>query len=76
MLNKSILEQLRQQHPVDCCVELLYMNDAFALPAGTRGTVTGIDDAGSIMVNWDNCSGLNVLYSIDRMRKVADSDDR
>ena len=52
------------------------MNDAFALPAGTRGTVTGIDDAGSIMVNWDNCSGLNVLYSIDRMRKVADSDDR
>ncbi|HOT60604.1 MAG TPA: DUF4314 domain-containing protein [Spirochaetales bacterium] len=24
------------------------------------------------MVNWDNGSGLNVIYGIDRVRKVVD----
>ena len=32
--------------------------------------VTGIDDTSSIMVDWDNGSGLNCLYGIDRVRKV------
>jgi len=56
-------------------VELLQMDDVTAPPVGTMGTVTGIDDTGSIMVDWDNGSGLNCLYGIDRVRKVVDSDD-
>lgn len=42
------------------------------LRLGFKGTVTGVDDTGSLMVNWDNCSGLNVIYGIDRVRKVVD----
>ena len=75
MLNKDILERLRREYPVGCRVELLQMDDATAPPVGTRGKVTGIDDTSSIMVDWDNCSGLNILYGIDRVRKVVDSDD-
>ena len=71
MLNKDILERLRQEYPVGCRVELLQMDDVTAPPVGTMGTVTGIDDTGSIMVDWDNGSGLNVLYGIDRVRKVT-----
>jgi hypothetical protein len=48
------------------------MDDVQAPPIGTKGTVTGVDDTGSLMVNWDNCSGLNVIYGIDRVRKVVD----
>ena len=70
MLNKEILEQLHREYPVGCRVELLQMDDVTAPPVGTRGTVTGIDDTGSIMVAWDNGSGLNVLYGIDHVRKV------
>ena len=43
-------------------------------PAGTRGTVIGVDDTGSIMVNWDNGSGLNIIYGVDRCRKVSTND--
>ncbi len=71
MLNKVILERLRHEYPVGCRVELLQMDDVIAPPVGTKGTVTGIDDTGSIMVDWDNGSGLNCLYGIDRVRKVT-----
>jgi len=70
MLNKEILEQLRREYPVGCRVELLQIDDVTAPPIGTVETVTGIDDTGSIMADWDDSSGLNCLYGIDRVRKV------
>ena len=73
--NKAVIEHLRQTYPVGTRVELTQMDDAQAPPVGTRGTVIGVDDTGSIMVDWDNGSGLNVLSGIDRCRKVVDSDD-
>lgn len=76
MLNKDIPEQLRREYPVGCLVELLQMDDVTAPHVGTMGTVTGIDDTGSIMVDLDNGSSLNVLYGIDRVLKVMDTDDR
>ena len=75
MPNHEMLTRLQRQYPVGCRVELLEMNDTAAPPIGTLGTVTGIDSTGSIMVDWDNGSGLNVLYGIDRVKKVVDSDD-
>ena len=47
------------------------MDDVQAPPIGTKGTVIGVDDTGSLMVNWDNGSGLSVIYGIDRVRKVV-----
>lgn len=64
------LERLRREYPVKCLVELLQMDDVTAPHVGTMGTVTGIDDTGSIMVDWDNGSGLNFFYGIDRVRKI------
>jgi hypothetical protein len=51
------------------------MDDAQAPPIGIRGIVTGVDDTGSLLINWDNGSSLNVIYGIDIVRKVVDSDD-
>lgn len=67
---KAELEHLRQTYPAGTRVELVSMDDVQAPPPGTRGTVTGVDDLGDIMVNWDNGSGLNVVYGVDIMRKV------
>ena len=69
---KAELEALRSRYPAGTRVELLQMDDVQAPPIGTKGTVTGVDDTGSLMVNWDNGSGLNVIYGIDRVRKVVD----
>lgn len=60
--NKDIVESIRKHYPVGCRVELVQMDDVQAPPIGTKGTVRGVDDTGSIMVRWDNGSGLNVVY--------------
>lgn len=72
MPTKETLELLRITFPKGCRVELLQMDDVQAPPIGTKGTVTGIDDTGSLLVDWDNGSGLNVIYGIDLVRKVAE----
>ena len=46
------------------------MEDVQARPVGTKGTVYGVDDTGSLMVSWDNGSGLNVIYGVDRVKKL------
>ena len=70
--SKEIVECIRRQFPVGCRVELLRMDDVQAPPIGTKGSVTGVDDTASVMVNWDNGSGLNVVYGEDLCRRCAD----
>jgi hypothetical protein len=68
--NKESVERVRREYPVGCRVELLQMDDFQAPPIGTKGTVTGVDDTGSLLVNWDNGSGLNVIYGVDRVKRL------
>jgi hypothetical protein len=72
MIRQEKLEALRANYPAGTRVELIQMDDPQAPPAGTKGTVMGIDDTGSLMVNWNNGSGLNVIYGVDLVKKVAD----
>lgn len=68
--SRQIVEDLRKQYPNGTRVELVQMDDVQAPPPGTKGTVTGVDDTGSLMVSWDNGSGLNVIYGEDIVRKI------
>lgn len=69
-IRKEIREKLRKQYPPGTRVELIRMEDIQAPPTGTRGTVIGVDDIGSIMVSWDNGSSLSVVYGEDSCRKL------
>ncbi len=69
-IRKEILEKLRKQYSPGTRVELVRMEDIQAPPTGTQGTVTGVDDIGSIMVSWDNGSSLSVVYGEDSCRKL------
>ena len=69
MMN-SILESLRKKYPKGTRVELVKMEDVQAPPIGTKGTVIGVDDIGSIMVNWDNGNSLNVVYGEDVIKVI------
>ena len=68
--SREIVESVRKAYPAGSRVELVQMEDMQAPPVGTRGTVKGVDDTGSIMVDWDNGSGLNVVYGEDIVRKL------
>lgn len=74
VISKERLQALRERFKPGTRVELLKMDDVQAPPIGTRGTVIGVDDIGSIMVNWDNGSGLSVAYGEDECKVVAEHD--
>lgn len=69
-LSRQIVEKIKTEYPTGTRVELVKMDDIQAPPIGTKGTVIGVDDIGSIMVAWDNGSGLNVVYGEDLCKKI------
>ncbi|MBR2140343.1 MAG: DUF4314 domain-containing protein [Phascolarctobacterium sp.] len=68
--DKKTVEKLRNEFPKGTRVKLLCMDDVQAPPVGTQGTVLGVDDIGSLLVRWDNGSGLHVLFGVDLVSKV------
>lgn len=66
------VKALRDRYPVGTRIELVEMDDAQTPPTGTKGTVYGVDDTGSILVSWDNGSQLNVIFGVDIIRKTTD----
>ena len=68
--SKEIVENVRKRYPAGCRVELVQMDDAQAPPIGTKGTVLGVDDTGSLLMRWDTGSGLNVVYGEDVVKKL------
>ncbi|MCH4007567.1 MAG: DUF4314 domain-containing protein [Eubacterium sp.] len=75
IIGKETLSILRSGYPAGTRVELVKMDDVQAPPKGTLGTVYGVDDTGSILVHWDNGSGLNVIFGEDLVRKVGTCHD-
>ena len=73
-MTPEILASLRERFPQGARVELLRMDDSQAPPIGTRGTVRGVDDSGSIMVAWDGGGSLNVLFGVDECRIIEKED--
>ena len=68
--SQKTVDLVRKQYPAGCSVELTHMDDVQAPPIGTKGTVIGVDDTGSIMVRWANGSSLNVVYGEDTCRRI------
>lgn len=69
-IRRETVERPRREYPVGCRVELVQMDDVQAPPIGTKGTVRGVDDIGSIMVRWDNGCRLSVAYGEDMCRRI------
>lgn len=71
MPSKELVESIRAAHPQGTRVELVSMSDPYTtLQPGDKGTVSTVDDIGTIFVKWDNGSTLGVAYGEDRVRRV------
>ena len=68
--SRETVDGVRNEYPAGTRVELISMDAPQAPPAGTKGTVMGVDDTGSLLMRWDNGSGLNVVYGEDIVRKL------
>lgn len=69
--DRKIVERIKKEYPSGTRVELVELNDPYRhLPDGLQGTVSCVDDTGTIHVDWDNGSRLGVVYGEDRCRKI------
>lgn len=62
--------ELRVAYPAGTRLVLDAMEDLQAPPIGMMGTVLGVDDAGHILVRWDNGSGLNLIPGVDSFHRM------
>ena len=70
------VERIRARYKAGMRIELIEMEDIQAPPVGTRGTIIAVDDIGSLIVNWDNGSGLNAIPGKDRFRIITEESER
>ena len=52
--SKEIVDSVLKKYPVGTRVELISIEGEQAPPIGTSGTVVGLDNIGSIIIQWDN----------------------
>lgn len=69
-LKNEWLRELRMQYPEGTRLELLYMEDLYAIPVGAVGAVNIVDDIGSIHMKWENGRELALIPGVDKFRKV------
>lgn len=60
-MNTSNKEELLNKYPIGTKVKLMFMDDQYAPPIGSIGIVKGIDDLGSILVQWEDHGRLSIL---------------
>ena len=69
--NENKLEQLRRRYPEGTRICLDRMeNDSAPIPSGTKGTVIAVDDAGQLLMKWDNGRSLSLIPGEDRFHVI------
>ncbi len=70
-IHPEMLKRLKSDYSPGTRVILIKMDDPYTrLKPGENGTVTGVDDIGTIHVNWDSGSSLGVAFGEDLCRKI------
>lgn len=70
--NKETVERVRRQYPQGTRIELVSMSDPYTtLKPGDRGTVTFVDDTGTVFCDWDNGSTLGAVFREDEIRLLS-----
>jgi hypothetical protein len=68
---REIVDRVKKEFPSGTRVELVELNDPYRhFDAGLKGTVSCVDDTGTIHVDWDNGNCLGIVYGEDSCRKL------
>ena len=73
-LTRREIAELRLNYPPGTRIMLEYMEDNWVVPRGTRGSVTQVDDAGTIHMKWDNGRSLGIVPQVDQFRKLTEQE--
>ena len=62
----------KERYPPGTRIELIHMgDDPNPIPDGTRGTVTAVDDIGTVFCDFDNGRSLGLAYGEDSFRRLT-----
>ena len=72
MNNRKQVERIKERYPIGTRIELLStMDDVQGVERGTKGTVIGVDDMGTIHMKWDNGRGLGLIPGEDNFKVLS-----
>ena len=75
-LTSKEVTEIQMNYPPGTRILLNHMEDQWAVPSGTRGTVEHVDDAGQIHPKWDNGRTLAIVPQVDSFRKLTEQELR
>jgi len=74
-IHPEMLKQLKEYYTSGTRVMLIRMSDPYTdLRQGDRGTVTMVDDIGTIHVNWDRGNMLGIVFGEDECRRIENNE--
>lgn len=69
--SQNTINYLRKEYPEGTRIQLISMrNDPKPVPDNTLGTVTFVDDMGTIHMKWDNGRSLGLIPDADEFTKI------
>ena len=72
-MNRGRIEFYKEHYPPGTRVQLDSMgDDPRPIPAGTKGTVSFVDDIGTVFVNFDNGRSLGICPEVDTFHKITE----
>ena len=72
ILSEKLVYNIKKTYPPGTRIKLIEMDDPYApVSSGTRGTVTFVDDAGTVHMKWDNGRTLGIVPNVDDFRKLS-----
>lgn len=67
----AVVELIRQQYPAGTRIKLDFMpDDPNPIPPGSTGTVQRVDDAGNLMMAWDESRSLSLIPGVDQFTVI------
>lgn len=73
MYNRRKIEMMKERYPEGKRICLDNMeNDPHPIPSGTKGTVIAVDDAGQLLMKWDNGRSLSLIPGEDSFHKIQE----
>ena len=77
MMNQNQVVRLKAQYPPGTRIRLDHMDDPYApIPAGTEGVVQAVDDAGQLMMKWDNGRSLSLIPGEDSFSIIQQEEEQ
>ena len=73
-LSAEEIREIKENYPPGTRIQLIQMEDKWAVPSGTRGTVDHIDSLGQVHPKWDNGRSLAVVPQVDQFRKLTEQE--